>query len=422
MSECQYHWEIGEKAPIIKQHSIAKHEILRAYLRKYLQTLTITPMQDTFRLTIVDGFAGGGIYRHETTGNTVFGSPLLLLETAKQTAIEINENRSKKIDFKIDYFFIEESEATANVLKGQLLEHGYGPQLGETIQLINDEFSNCADRITQFIKKKGRMARSIFLLDQYGYSDVPAPQICNLLNNLPGAEVLLTFAVDSFLTYASDSATTCKLLKKMGIPDCLRGRTFEEIKQSEKRWRLYIQSSMYRELVEKCGAPFYTPFFIRSANGHGDYWLIHLSQHARARDVMTGIHWEKNNHFIHYGGPGLNMFQMLGYDPGEDSEFTKQDAFCFDINARQQSVSMLATQIPDLIYSAPDGLSFGELFSLTCNTSPASAEIYRETVGFLLEQEELEVRNQNGGTRRSANSIHNNDQILPPKQPKLIFT
>lgn len=47
MSECQYNWGVGEQAPIIKQHSIAKHEILKAYLTKYLQTLTVTPMQDT---------------------------------------------------------------------------------------------------------------------------------------------------------------------------------------------------------------------------------------------------------------------------------------------------------------------------------------------------------------------------------------
>lgn len=421
MSECQYDWGVGEKAPVIKQHSIAKHEILKAYLTKYLQTLTKNRFQDTFRLTIVDGFAGGGVYRHETTGQTVFGSPLLLLETANEAARQINENRPKKIDFKFDYFFIEENANTTEVLKSQLIDHGYGPQLGQSIRLISDEFGNQAAGIIDFIKQKGRKARSIFLLDQYGYSDVPAPQIRSLLSKLPGAEVILTFAVDSFLTYANDSATTCQLLHKIGIPDCLRGRSIKEIKQSEKKWRLYIQSCMYRELVEKCGAPFYTPFFIRSTNGHGDYWLIHLSQHARARDVMTGIHWEKNNHFIHYGGAGLDMFQMLGYDPEEDSSFTQQDAFCFDINARQQSVSMLATQIPDLIYSAPDGLSFGELFSLTCNSSPASADIYREAVGFLIEQKDLEVINQNGGTRRSANSIHNNDQILPPVQKSFTF-
>jgi hypothetical protein len=137
---------------------------------------------------------------------------------------------------------------------------------------------------------------------------------------------------------------------------------------------------------------------------------------------MTNIHWQKNNYFIHYGGAGLNMFQMLGYNPEEDDDFTRQSKlFCFDDIARTKSVNMLAEQIPDLIYSSPDGLSFGELFTVTCNTSPASAEIYREAIGLLLKEKDLEVINQNGGTRRSANSIHNNDQILPPRQQRFFF-
>jgi hypothetical protein len=40
-----------------------------------------------------------------------------------------------------------------------------------------------------------------------------------------------------------------------------------------------------------------------------------MSQHHRARDVMTEVHWANNNYFIHYGGAGLDMFQMVGYDP-----------------------------------------------------------------------------------------------------------
>jgi three-Cys-motif partner protein len=59
--------------PIIHQHSLAKHEILRAYLTAYIQTLISSPFQDRFRLTLVDGFAGGGIYRHEATGQEVLG-------------------------------------------------------------------------------------------------------------------------------------------------------------------------------------------------------------------------------------------------------------------------------------------------------------------------------------------------------------
>ena len=36
--------------------------MLRAYLLEYFQTL-VTPQQEELRLTLVDGFAGGGVYQ-----------------------------------------------------------------------------------------------------------------------------------------------------------------------------------------------------------------------------------------------------------------------------------------------------------------------------------------------------------------------
>ncbi len=40
----------------------------------------------------------------------------------------------------------------------------------------------------------------------------------------------------------------------------------------------------------------YAPFIIRSKEAHRDYWLIHLSQHSRARDMMVGLHWLVSRH------------------------------------------------------------------------------------------------------------------------------
>ena len=80
------------------------------------------------------------------------------------------------------------------------------------------------------------------------------------------------------------------------------------------------------------GARHFTPFFIRNRGGHGDYWLIHMSQHHRARDVMTEVHWANNNYFIHYGGAGLDMFQMVGYDPVHDASYLQQSPLGFEFD------------------------------------------------------------------------------------------
>lgn len=104
----------------------------------------------------------------------------------------------------------------------------------------------------------------------------------------------------------------------------------EEIKSSERDWRLFIQSSLYRTLVARCGTKHFPSLFRHQRAD--DYWLIHLSQHHKARDVMTEVHWDNNSYFIHYGGAGLDMFQMVGYDPDHDADHKGQNILGFEFD------------------------------------------------------------------------------------------
>ena len=419
MSELHYDWENGPAE--IQQHSIAKHNILQSYLAAYFQTLVSSPKQEVFRLTLVDAFAGGGMYVHKDTRELVKGSPLILLDASREADFLINRDRRNPIRFEIDYFFVEADRSAYLHLDKILRDEGHGDQIGNSIQLRNARFQDEADSIVEFIKRKSpRNGRSIFSLDQYGYKEVPTALIRKIFANLPSAEVILTFAVDSLLNYAQDGKLTQDLLNRIGISDALRGYSLEELKK-DKNWRLLVQSSLYQSLVTQSGARHYTPFFIRNKKGHGDYWLIHLSQHYRARDVMTEVHWKNNNHFIHYGGAGLDMFQMIGYEPTADAAFTGQSdlGFEFDNVARKASIRVLSEQIPHRVYAHDEGVSFGELFVSTCNESPASAQIYRNAIGYLVEQEVVEVLSIGGTKRRSALAIEASDQIRAPRQRRL---
>lgn len=426
MSKKHYKWAPGEKPPPIQQHSIAKHDILSAYLVDYFQTLIASPRQDRFKLTLVDGFAGGGVFRHAGTGAEILGSPFVMMNAVEEASFLVNQNRPKPVHFDVDYFFIEANAGAFQVLQHELKARGHTSQLGGSVVVRKARFEAEAEAIVAHILAKSpKAARAIFLLDQYGYTQVPTPLIRSLFRRLPGAEVILTFAVDSFLNFASSGGRTHKTLERMALPDVFRERSLEEIKASEKDWRLFIQSAMYQDLVAACGARFYTTFFIRSSQGHGDYWLLHLSQRPRARDVMTRIHWKKNNCFIHYGGAGLDMFNILGYAPENDGDYTGQGAlsfgFQFDEPARTASVATLMEQIPRLIYPDAEGMSFGELFASTCNHSPASANIYREAIGELVNLKEIEAISQDGVNRRAGNSVHDSDQILAPRQRRFQF-
>lgn len=417
-----YSWKSGPDE--IQQHSIAKHKILQSYLSAYFQTLVGSGQpRDEFKLTLVDGFAGGGLYYHADTRELVKGSPFILLNAEREAEFEINRTRTKPVRLDISHFFIEANRHAHLHLRKVLEEEGHGFRIGKNIFVRHGLFQEEAAAIIEFIKKKTpRNGRSIFILDQFGYTAVPKSLINTILSSLPSAEIILTFGVDSLLNYA-DERNFQYGLKQIEIPNCLGDRTFSEIKQSDRDWRLFIQSALYKELVTDCGAQHYTPFFIRNRKGHGDYWLLHLSQHHKARDVMTAVHWKNQNDFIHYAGAGLDMFNMIGYDPTYDDEHKGQGrlGFEFDDLARSRSVAALKEQIPEIVYGTNDGMTYERLYADTCNLSPAYSAIYQQALFELSAGGILRIVGKDGSLRRSAARIGPSDLISQPNQRRLFL-
>lgn len=138
---------------------------------------------------------------------------------------------------------------------------------------------------------------------------------------------------------------------------------------------------------------------------------------------MTRVHWLKNNNFVHYGGAGIDMFQALGYSPNRDASITGQGAlaFCFDNPASDASIGALMHQLPHMVYAHEDGISFGQLFATTCNSSPADSLRYKEALTRLVELKEIEIVSPTGGRRHSVSTITDKDQLLPAKQATIFF-
>ena len=89
--------------------------------------------------------------------------------------------------------------------------------------------------------------------------------------------------------------------------------------------------------------------------------------------------------------------------------------------ARRSSIAALNEHIPRRVYSNDEGISFGELFATTCNSSPASAQIYRESIGKLLDEKAVQIVSADGTRRRSAAQIKASDQIMSPQQRTLFL-
>jgi three-Cys-motif partner protein len=409
MADSHHEWRIGEPPPIIRAHSLAKHRVVERYFSVYVDVLTSDLKIPEFRCTLVDGFAGGGLYRDSQTGEQRLGSPLLMLSAMRDAAAIAQAKRSKAFGMDVEYLFIEEHADHFAFLKQTIQQSDFTAMVPDKVKLIHGTFLQNVDSIVAHIRKRGKKRRAIFLLDQFGYSDVPFGSIRSILSQLENAEIILTFASDSLIDYLSQKDCTQTILRNLGLE-----LSKEKIRSAKEEidWRCAIQVLLHDEIFVKSGAKHYTPFFIRSKDAHRDYWLIHLSNHSRARDVMMGLHWEENNCFAHYGRPGLFM---LGYDPDHDIMITAQP-FLFDECALARTHDSLMSELPERVFKFQNGITFDQLFSKLTNESPATSSIMKAALAVMVQDGEIDVRDKTGHVKRQTGIQHGSDVLKPAAQ------
>lgn len=405
-----YGWGGGE-IPEIGPHSLAKHRILREYVQRYIQVLTARHGMEVLRMTLVDGFAGGGEYKDPRARIITPGSPLILIDAVRAAEAAVNISRTKPVKVDARYFFVEKEAAVAHHLREVLLKRGDGPKDDGVVQLLEGPFESHLDSIISNIQSRGTACRAIFVLDQYGYTAVPSSTLARIFSALPNAEIFLTLAVGWITAYLPDTQTAAE---KLGLsPEAIaQVRATEEALNAGETVRrpdmLAIQRILHHGFTTEVGSRFYTPFFIISRESNRPYWFLHMANSPRANDVVKTLHWELENHFQHFGGAGLTM---LGYDPLADPEHTSQFGFAFDNEARTRTLSALVADLPARIACRPDGLPFHELHQQLCNETPATSAMIAESVRTLCEGGELSKRGGEG-ERRAPSTLPKGDDIV----------
>ncbi len=400
----KYNWILGEDLPHIDQHSLVKLEIIEEYLKIYLEVLTQNHNMDSLKLTVIDGFAGGGIYK-----NDIKGSPLRIYETLEQTKQLINFKREsknyKQIKFDVDLHYVEKCKHAFPFLKQTMHERGYKDHL----HLYHGEFEEYLNHIIKSVQTKSKRAnRSIFILDQYGYADASVASIKKIFSNLKNAEVILTFSVDSLIDYITRKNPT--VLINMGISkeDCEK---LFDIKEDNNFSRSMIQPLLYNTIVKITGAKFYTPFFIKSDTSNRSYWLFHLSSHSKARDEMMKLHWDKQNTFEHFGKPGLKM--LIGYDSSNENSLFEH--YKFDHGAKEKSLQSLSEELPKIIYAA-DNISFENLKNRIINEIPVTIDTVKKSLSQHIQYGEILAISEDGIRRQKSTTIKDSDIIMKPKK------
>lgn len=415
------HYNYANGIAELDDHSVTKHKVLVEYLIRYFEQRTLNFRgREKFKITLVDGFCGGGQYQLKNSGEIVFGSPLHMIKAVEEAQVRVNAGRTKHINLEVQYIFIDKNRLAINHLLSVLKTEGYGDRVGKTIHLFCSEFVIQIDDILKRIRfHTPRVSTALFFLDQYGYAEVPAPLIQRIFKELSNAEIILNFHVSSFATYTNDELVNkISNTLKIDILTRLGGKSIEQIKANDADWRRFIQGALYEALVSGCDAKYFTPFFIRGAGaGHGEYWLVHLSQHHRAQDVMKQVHWQHHNHFIHYGGAGLDMLapQTMGFMQEFDGGFK------FDDGAKNKSDEALFEQLGKKIAELKSPMTIGSLYADTCNTSPSTANMYKSTLEKLVAEKSAVIYSDDGKPRNLARYMTDKDTIEVSPQIKLFL-
>lgn len=104
----------------LPSNRLTKHQVLVDYLLRYFQQRLLNARgRERFRITLIDGFCGGGLYQIEDTGELVAGSPLRILRAVEEASFTINQGRPKQILFDVQFIFIDKDRKALNHLQEQ---------------------------------------------------------------------------------------------------------------------------------------------------------------------------------------------------------------------------------------------------------------------------------------------------------------
>ncbi|OYP34506.1 three-Cys-motif partner protein TcmP [Rhodopirellula sp. MGV] len=403
-----YEWSIGKEPPLLGLHSISKHEVLEAYIKKYVSILTKNKCADQLMLSLVDGFAGGGVYTHPETQQRIPGSPILMLNAIAEAEVEANLGRRKPFRVNGQFYFVERSASTIEHLKKEVSNAPSSANRMENIHFIAGNFTENLDKIIAKIKSRGKAHRAIFLLDQYGYTAVPMADIRRIFYELPRAEVILTIAVDWLTHFVNESESFKRALKRLELERYQD--LFVRIREDHGRdWRAEIQHILHGHFHQSSGAECYTPFFVNSVDSNRAYWLLHFSKHSTARDAMMELHWDLNNHFEHFGKAGFGML-CLGFDPRQ-VPLQNQPTFAFDKDARELTREALLIEIPEKLSEFGGSTPYQMFFDRNVNDTPATKAMISDAIRQLAKDKDIEIFSENGKQRACDVKLNDTDRI-----------
>lgn len=399
MTKQEYDWTAGV---VLKEHTRCKLDIIREYFHDYLR-VKCSAMNRSFRIAIVDGFAGGGRYK-----NGESGSPLVFLEELEQFVHEeqIRRKSQNLPEITVECLFIaNEIDENANA---KLDEHITNWKLANTVdpKVLSVDIKRFKQPFTQaYLDIKNlllgkKFQNIIFNIDPCGYTQFQLSFLKDIMKSFRSPEIFYTFMIGSLFNYASweNKDRTQNFLRELGFS--LEKFFRDDTLRTKNEWLGAAEKVVYDEFIQS--ANYVSPFAINQSNGTGyNYWLLHFSSSFRAREVYNDVLHRKAHSQAHVGRSGLRMLEYTADARGIGF-------FDFSPADRAKSLVELHNDIPSHISEFGDAMNIAEFKSSIYNSTPAHSE---DIIQVLFENPDIEVYKEDGGRRKKASTISNSDFV-----------
>jgi three-Cys-motif partner protein len=252
-------------------HSDAKVQLLGEYLKRYLGIISNLGYNE--RIKIYDLFCGEGLY--ENGGK---GSPLVIMDTIADL---VSSGVVRRTMPPIDCHFNDIKKAKVDKLE-QIVrnEHKYKNHHGELVFSANDyqqEVKTLADQLKKLKKQK-----AFIFIDPYGYKEINAKDITDLLIN-KNSEVLL-FLPTQFMYRFDEKGTPQSLINL--IDELVE---YKNWKPNDSVWHFIDQlKSSFRSYLPE----FFIDTFTIQKDPNTVFCLYFFSSHIRGFEKMLEAKWK----------------------------------------------------------------------------------------------------------------------------------
>ncbi|MGO4820888.1 MULTISPECIES: three-Cys-motif partner protein TcmP [unclassified Flavobacterium] len=257
-------------------HSEAKVKLFGDYIQKYLNIICNDGY--TRSVHIIDLFCGPGVY--ENGGE---GSPVIALKKIKQTFyqfIDKRPNQSPKIHCYFNDIDRNKIEQLEIIIKEKKLHYNNFGKLN----LINKDYNEIVTQLPHKFKAF-KDDKAFVFIDPFGYKDVKADHILNLLNCNYKSEVLLWLPIQFMYRFS-----------KTGTPDVLESFNSQlGINKDELRNEWEYISALKEGFGSFIGNEYFVDSFTLKKEENTIFCLFFFSSHIRGYEKMLETKWEIDN-------------------------------------------------------------------------------------------------------------------------------